>query len=207
MAVPQANIVGTRIGPAGSRRLNSMARYRSERTARHGPGPGPGRRSGPRSPDQPGAHQGVAEGLAGPRRPSARSGSQGSWQAAMYHERAAWLPVIRAWANACGCGTDNAASEAAGDGAAFGQPLVVIEANLDDATGEQLADALSSLLEAGANDAWVTPVVMKKGRPGHVISALCDEALVEQLARVLMAETGTLGMPRSRLAERRWRVP
>ncbi len=82
----------------------------------------------------------------------------------------------------------------AGDGADFGQPLVVIEANLDDATGEQLADALSSLLEAGANDAWVTPVVMKKGRPGHVISALCDEALTEQLARVLTAETGTLGV-------------
>jgi hypothetical protein len=32
----------------------------------------------------------------------------------MYHERAAWLPVIRAWANACGCGTDNAASDRRG---------------------------------------------------------------------------------------------
>ncbi len=81
-----------------------------------------------------------------------------------------------------------------GDGASSGQPLVVIETNLDDATGEQLADALGSLLEAGATDAWVTPVVMKKGRPGHVISALCDAALVDQLERILMAETGSLGV-------------
>lgn len=75
-----------------------------------------------------------------------------------------------------------------------GQPLIVIEANLDDATGEQLGDALSALLEAGANDAWVTPVVMKKGRPGHVLSALCDASLVDQLEHVLMAETGSLGV-------------
>lgn len=83
---------------------------------------------------------------------------------------------------------------AIGDGPLSGQPLVVIEANLDDATGEQLADALGSLFDAGASDAWVTPVVMKKGRPGHVVSALCDTALVDELTRVLMTETGTLGV-------------
>ncbi|MGH9007141.1 MAG: nickel pincer cofactor biosynthesis protein LarC, partial [Acidimicrobiales bacterium] len=48
---------------------------------------------------------------------------------------------------------------------AEGQPVAVLEANLDDATGEQLAHALRSLLDAGAHDAWITPVVMKKGRP------------------------------------------
>ena len=47
-----------------------------------------------------------------------------------------------------------------------GQPVVQLEANVDDATGEVLAHALAALLEAGAHDAWVTPVVMKKaGRP------------------------------------------
>ena len=85
-------------------------------------------------------------------------------------------------------------TRAAGDAADLGQPLVVLEANLDDATGEQLADAVSALLEAGANDAWVTPIVMKKGRPGHVISALCDAALVDQLCTVFRSETGTLGV-------------
>jgi len=80
------------------------------------------------------------------------------------------------------------------EGTPYGQPLVLLEANLDDATGEQLADALRALLEAGANDAWVTPVVMKKGRPGHVLSVLADRALVEQLCAVLTAETGSLGV-------------
>jgi hypothetical protein len=75
-----------------------------------------------------------------------------------------------------------------------GQPVVQLEANVDDATGEVLAHALAALLEAGAHDAWVTPVVMKKGRPAHVVSALADTALVAQVAEVLAAETGTLGV-------------
>jgi len=74
------------------------------------------------------------------------------------------------------------------------QPLVVLEANVDDATGETLAHALTSLLTGGAVDAWVTPVVMKKGRPGHVVAALCDPALADGLGAMLVAETGTLGV-------------
>ena len=57
-----------------------------------------------------------------------------------------------------------------------------------------LAHAIGALLEAGAHDAWVTPIVMKKGRPAHTVSALTDPALAEQVAAVLMAETGTLGL-------------
>ena len=75
-----------------------------------------------------------------------------------------------------------------------GQPLAVVEANLDDATGEVLGHAVAALLGAGAADAWITPVTMKKGRPGHVVSALCDEALAGQVASVLTAETGSLGV-------------
>ena len=44
--------------------------------------------------------------------------------------------------------------------------MVLLEANVDDATGEALAHAVAALLDAGAHDAWVTPIVMKKGRPG-----------------------------------------
>ncbi|HEX6423423.1 MAG TPA: nickel pincer cofactor biosynthesis protein LarC [Acidimicrobiales bacterium] len=75
-----------------------------------------------------------------------------------------------------------------------GQPVVLLEANVDDATGEVLAHAIAVLLDAGAHDAWVTPVVMKKGRPAHVVSALADPALVAQVAGALVAETGTLGV-------------
>jgi pyridinium-3,5-bisthiocarboxylic acid mononucleotide nickel chelatase len=75
-----------------------------------------------------------------------------------------------------------------------GQPVFVLETNLDDATGEVLAHALQAVLRAGAHDAWITPVVMKKGRPGHVMSALVDTALVETVRGVMQIETGTLGV-------------
>jgi uncharacterized protein (TIGR00299 family) protein len=79
-------------------------------------------------------------------------------------------------------------------GARPGQPVVLFEANVDDATGEVLAHAVAALLEAGAHDAWITPIVMKKGRPAHVVSALADPALGRQVAGVLAAETGSLGV-------------
>ena len=75
-----------------------------------------------------------------------------------------------------------------------GQPAVLLEVNVDDATGEVLAHAVAALLEAGAHDAWITPVLMKKGRPGHIVSALSDAALARRVAEVLTAETGSLGV-------------
>jgi hypothetical protein len=83
-----------------------------------------------------------------------------------------------------------------------GQPVVVLEANLDDATGETLAHAIQELLDSGAHDAWITPVMMKKGRPGHTVSALVDPALVESVRRVLRAETGSLGVRAT--SQERW---
>jgi hypothetical protein len=83
-----------------------------------------------------------------------------------------------------------------------GQPVVELAANLDDATGETLAHTVAALLDAGALDAWVTPIVMKKGRPAHTVHALVDAALVPQIVGVLIAETGTLGVRGSTL--RRW---
>lgn len=74
------------------------------------------------------------------------------------------------------------------------QPVVVMEANVDDVTGEILGTTVAALMAAGALDAWVTPVTGKKGRPAHVVSALGDEAHVAALRRVLADETGTLGI-------------
>ena len=84
--------------------------------------------------------------------------------------------------------------ESAEPGRTPGQPVVLLETNVDDATGETLADAILTLLEAGAHDAWVTPVVMKKGRPGHTVSALVDPALATSVGRVLLSATGSLGI-------------
>jgi len=75
-----------------------------------------------------------------------------------------------------------------------GQPVTLLEVNVDDATGETLAHAVAALLDAGAHDAWVTPIVMKKGRPAHTVSVLADPPLADQVAAVLVAETGSLGV-------------
>ncbi len=82
-----------------------------------------------------------------------------------------------------------------------GQPAVVLETNLDDVTGEQLGYAVSAALEAGAFDAWVSSVIMKKGRPGHVLHVLTDGAHVDRLRRVMQTTTGTFGV-RATTAER-----
>jgi uncharacterized protein (DUF111 family) len=64
---------------------------------------------------------------------------------------------------------------------------------------------VQALLDDGALDAWVTPVLMKKGRPGHVVSVLCDPVLAGELRRRLQNETGTLGV-RAHGVER-WAAP
>jgi uncharacterized protein (TIGR00299 family) protein len=90
---------------------------------------------------------------------------------------------------------DDARSSSVADAEAdAGQPVALLETNVDDATGEQLAHALGALLEAGAHDAWLTPAVMKKGRPGSVVHVLGDPARVARLRDVLRDTTGTLGV-------------
>jgi uncharacterized protein (TIGR00299 family) protein len=75
--------------------------------------------------------------------------------------------------------------------------LILVETNVDDVTGEVLAHAVSRLLEVGALDAWATPIVMKKGRPAHTVSALSRPADADAVVAVLAAETGSLGVRRS----------
>jgi len=90
------------------------------------------------------------------------------------------------------------------DGLAAGQPVVLLEANVDDATGEVLAHAITALLAEGAHDAWVTPILMKKGRPAHTVSALADISVAEQVAETLTRETGSLGVRGSTIE--RWPI-
>jgi len=76
------------------------------------------------------------------------------------------------------------------------EELSVLEANLDDATGQLVARAIDAALEAGALDAWATPITMKKGRPAVMVSVLVEEARRGAATRVLFAETTTLGVRR-----------
>jgi uncharacterized protein (TIGR00299 family) protein len=83
-----------------------------------------------------------------------------------------------------------------------GTSVALLEANVDDVTGEVLAHTVSMLLTAGAHDAWVTPIVMKKGRPAHTVSVLCDPSGITTMRALLIRETGTLGVRMSSL--QRW---
>ncbi|MEJ7632524.1 MAG: nickel pincer cofactor biosynthesis protein LarC [Rubrobacteraceae bacterium] len=84
----------------------------------------------------------------------------------------------------------------------------ILEANVDDAPGEILGAVLDRLLGAGALDAWLEPITMKKSRGAYKVCALARSVDRKNLARLLMRETGTLGVrhqPVGRVvAERRW---
>ena len=74
------------------------------------------------------------------------------------------------------------------------QPLALLEANLDDVSGEVIAHAVEALLASGALDAWTAHVSMKKGRPGVVLSALGHLPDAPALRDLIAHETGTLGV-------------
>jgi uncharacterized protein (DUF111 family) len=78
------------------------------------------------------------------------------------------------------------------------EQVVQLECNLDDMSGEELGHALERLLEAGALDAWFTPIQMKKNRPAVLLSVLCMPESAERLRQVLLTHTSTLGV--------RWRA-
>jgi pyridinium-3,5-bisthiocarboxylic acid mononucleotide nickel chelatase len=72
--------------------------------------------------------------------------------------------------------------------------LTLLEANVDDATGEVLGAAVEKLLAAGAPDAWLEPIVMKRGRGAYKICAIVPRPDAERLSRLMMRETGALGV-------------
>jgi pyridinium-3,5-bisthiocarboxylic acid mononucleotide nickel chelatase len=114
------------------------------------------------------------------------------------------LPPMRIAATGFGAGTHdidglpNCTQVVVGESLAVahlpGQPVMLLETNVDDVTGEVLAHTVEELFAAGAYDAWITPVMMKKGRPGHTVSVLADPVLTETVRATLQAETGSLGV-------------
>ncbi|MDA8427904.1 MAG: nickel pincer cofactor biosynthesis protein LarC [Geobacteraceae bacterium] len=69
-----------------------------------------------------------------------------------------------------------------------------VSCNLDDVAPEVIGYVQELLLESGALDVWLAPVQMKKGRPGVVLSFLCEPEELSRLSELVMAETGTLGV-------------
>jgi len=72
--------------------------------------------------------------------------------------------------------------------------VVQLETNLDDVTGEVLGHLMDLLIEAGALDASILPAMMKKGRSGNVIRVIARHADAEKLAKIIIKETGSLGV-------------
>jgi uncharacterized protein (TIGR00299 family) protein len=87
-------------------------------------------------------------------------------------------------------------------GASEAASIAVIEANIDDLSPQVLAYAAERLLERGALDVTLSPLLMKKGRPGSLLCVLCRPEDQEALAQVVFEETSTLGLRMYR-AERR----
>jgi uncharacterized protein (TIGR00299 family) protein len=71
---------------------------------------------------------------------------------------------------------------------------VVLETNIDDATGELVGNALEVLLQEGALDAWATPITMKKGRPAFMLSAIATKGRASAIGDAMIRETTTLGV-------------
>ncbi len=90
-------------------------------------------------------------------------------------------------------------------GASEATTVAVIEANIDDSTPEVLGYAMERLLSAGALDASLEPIFMKKNRPGTLLRVIARPEDREALAAIVLSETSTLGL-RIHSAERRVRA-
>jgi pyridinium-3,5-bisthiocarboxylic acid mononucleotide nickel chelatase len=82
-------------------------------------------------------------------------------------------------------------------GAQPGEDAVVLETNVDDLDPRVWPDVITRLLEAGALDAWLTPMLMKKGRPGHTLHVLAAPDDEDRLTEVVLIHTSTLGVRRT----------
>jgi hypothetical protein len=133
------------------------------------------------------------------------------------------LPALRVRTTGIGAGTRDrpgranvvrvvlgtpTAPEDGSPGGPPGEDAVLLETNVDDLDPRVWPEVLSAVMGAGALDAWLTPVLMKKGRPAHVLSVLAAPERAEDLSGLVMAHTSTLGVRRTGVVrdvlERAW---
>jgi uncharacterized protein (TIGR00299 family) protein len=74
------------------------------------------------------------------------------------------------------------------------ETLAVVEANVDDMNPELMESVFGALFDAGAKDVWTTPIVMKKGRPAVLLSALCEPSARTGVQRAMLRESTSIGV-------------
>ncbi|MFD0524400.1 nickel pincer cofactor biosynthesis protein LarC [Paractinoplanes durhamensis] len=109
------------------------------------------------------------------------------------------MPAIRIGAVGIGAGTRDPAERANVVRVVLGEPMtdadeVVIEANIDDLDPRVWPSVLAELLRAGAADAWLTPILMKKGRPAHTLHALTPSDHAAEVRETIIKHTSTIGV-------------
>lgn len=114
------------------------------------------------------------------------------------------MPTMTVTATGVGAGTRelpegvNAVRLVVGEAAAASRlspgQAVVLSTNVDDLDPRLWPAVLERLLAVGASDAWLTPVLMKKGRPAHTLSVLCAESVADAARRVVFEETSAIGL-------------
>jgi hypothetical protein len=119
------------------------------------------------------------------------------------HEVIRFYPPMKPTAIGYGAGTKDFAEMPNILRITLGEPLnyqllndevFMLETNLDDVTGEVIGHTMDRLLREGAKDVCVIPMFTKKNRPGHILQVIADKADAERLSRILIEETGTLGV-------------
>jgi pyridinium-3,5-bisthiocarboxylic acid mononucleotide nickel chelatase len=141
-----------------------------------------------------------------PSGPGERTTPTGAALLAAWTEEVAALPEMSIEAAGYGAGTKrwddapNLLRAVLGKTAVQNEGAWVLETNLDDLSPQLLAIALEAALAAGALDAWIAPVTMKKGRPGHLFGVLCGETARAAVEAVIFRETSTLGVRATRVS-------
>ena len=82
-----------------------------------------------------------------------------------------------------------------------GEAPLLLECNVDDLDPRVWPAVIAALLEAGASDAWLTPILMKKGRPAHTLSALVDTGRAPAVRAAIFRQTSTIGLREQPLAK------
>lgn len=120
-------------------------------------------------------------------------------------QQVAAMPLMRVDAVGVGAGTRDPAGRANVVRVVLGEPVadaadtsgsreVVIEANVDDLDPRVWPSVLTALMAAGASDAWLTPILMKKGRPAYTVHALTPDDRTREVRSAVFAHTSTIGV-------------